>query len=107
MSYLERIVRAILIGEGLPIPHIEYRFNKLRRWKFDMCWPDEMFAVEIEGGIWVNGRHNRGKGFLGDCEKYNTAALEGYTVIRICKEHIDNGQAIQWIKQGLGLLQIE
>ena len=103
MSYLERILRAIIIGEGLPLPEMEYRFDSKRRWKFDMCWRYQKLAVEVEGGIWVNGRHNRGKGFLGDCEKYNAAALAGYRVIRICKEHIDNGQAILWIKEGLGL----
>ena len=41
-----------------------------------------MIAVEIEGGVWIGGRHTRGKGFLRDIEKYNEAAAMGWRVFR-------------------------
>lgn len=41
----------------------EHRFHPARRWRFDFAWPELLFAVEVEGGIWTGGRHNRGSGF--------------------------------------------
>ena len=65
-----------------PLPHrnrlsygviVEYRFNPDRRWRFDFAWPDKKVAVEMEGGIWIKGRHNRGRGMINDMIKYNWA----------------------------------
>jgi len=69
---------------GLPPAEREYQFLKgIRRWRFDYAWPESHVAVEIEGGTWIGGRHTRGWGYVADCEKYNTAALEGWTLIRL------------------------
>jgi hypothetical protein len=38
-----------------------------------------------------------------DMEKYNEAALLGYTVLRVTKYHLINGQAIRWVKTALGI----
>ena len=53
---------------------VEYRFHPTRKWRFDAAFPSEKVAVEIEGGVWKYGRHNRASGFLNDMEKYNEAA---------------------------------
>jgi hypothetical protein len=63
-------------------PEPEYKFHPTRRWKFDFCFPNHMVAVEIEGGAWTNGRHTRGKGFIGDMEKYNAATELGWKILR-------------------------
>ena len=60
----------------------EYRFDKSRRWRGDYYLPELKTIVEIEGGVWVNGRHIRPQGYENDCEKYNKAQLLGYKVIR-------------------------
>lgn len=73
----------------------EYKFHPSRRWRFDIAFPDHLLAIEIEGGIWTGGRHTRGKGFEKDCEKYNTAALLGWTVLRFTGGMIKSGMAIQ------------
>jgi len=39
-------------------------------------------AVEVEGGTWKRGRHNRPGGFAGDCDKYNAATVFGWRVLR-------------------------
>ena len=62
----------------------EYRFHPTRRWRFDfVILPiDKQIAIEVEGGVWSSGRHTRGKGYIGDMEKYNEAALRGWKVLR-------------------------
>lgn len=86
---------------GLPEPELEYRFDSVRRWRFDMAWPDQWLAVEVEGGSWVAGRHTSGAGFEADLEKYTEAALQGWTVIRVSPRMIENGVAINYIVRGL------
>jgi very-short-patch-repair endonuclease len=61
---------------------VEHRFHPERRWRFDIAWPDLKVAVEVEGGVFVRGRHNRPTGFINDCEKYNAAAVMGWRVLR-------------------------
>jgi len=68
---------------GLPAPEREYRFHRPRRFRFDFAWPALLIAVECEGGVWSQGRHVRGTGFLADCEKYNLAARDGWRVFRV------------------------
>lgn len=59
----------------------EYRFCE-RRWRFDYAVPGAKIAIELEGGIWMVGRHNRGKGYQADLDKYNRAVALGWSVFR-------------------------
>ena len=86
---------------GLPAPEQEYRFHDTRRWRADLCWPDEKLIVEIEGGAYVRGRHTRGKGFEADIIKYNTAVLMGYRLLRFTPGQIKNGIAVEMIDRAL------
>lgn len=52
----------------------------MRRWRFDYAFPSVRVAVEIDGGVWINGRHNRPSGYLRDMEKFNAAASLGWLV---------------------------
>ena len=61
----------------------EYRFHPTRRWKADFAHIPSRTIFEIEGGVWCRGRHTSPKGFMADAEKYLTATLEGWTVIRL------------------------
>ena len=66
----------------------EYRFHDTRKWRFDYAIPSKKIAVEIEGGAWINGRHNRAQGFIADMEKYNTAAAMGWRLLRATPQNL-------------------
>ena len=54
-----------------------------RCWRADLAHQPSRTLIEIEGGIYVNGRHNSGAGFAADLEKYLEAALAGWCVVRL------------------------
>lgn len=86
-----------------PAPVTEYAFAKSigRRWRFDLAWPDRLVAAEIDGGSWIQGRHNTGTGFEADCEKMSHAAALGYRVLRLTPRMIREGMALTLILAAL------
>jgi very-short-patch-repair endonuclease len=70
-------------ASGGPDLEKEFRFHPVRKWRADFAHIPSRTLIEIEGGIYVNGRHNRGAGFAADLEKYFEAALAGWRVIRL------------------------
>ena len=101
-SRLELILLNRIERAGLPAPVREHYFARPRRWRFDLAWTDAHVACEVEGGGWVGGRHVRGKGFAQDLEKYNTAALLGWTVLRVDGAMIEDGRALRYLTHLLG-----
>ena len=100
VSAVQKQLLPLLISEqNLPQPIPEFRFHPTRRWLFDYAWPDQKIALEIEGGVWIGGRHNRGAGFLKDMEKYNAAAILGWRLIRATPSMIASGEAVALIQQ--------
>lgn len=87
---------------GLPTPAAEVRFHPTRRWRFDWAFVPELVAVEVEGGVFIAGRHSRGAGMVKDMEKYNAAALLGWRVLRVTPSQIVNGEALNLVEQMLG-----
>lgn len=92
MSDLEQafLTRLRQIAPGAPAPAREYRFAPPRRWRFDFCWVAARLAVELEGGVWSGGRHTRPSGYESDLEKYNTAIVEGWRVLRCSSRMLDS-----------------
>lgn len=89
-SAFEIVALNRILLSSLPMPEQEYRFHKVRRWKFDFCWPEYKVAVECEGGSWLpKARHTSGVGFRGDCGKYNMATKLGWRVLRYTPDMID------------------
>ena len=80
----------------------EFKFHPTRKWSADFHLKGKKVLVEVEGGIWSNGRHTRGKGYLGDLEKYNTATMMGYQVIRFSTEQVKSDKAIEKIEKLVG-----
>ncbi len=85
-------------------PVREYRFDDVRRWRFDFAWPDLFFAVEVEGITYEHGRHQRKEGFEADLEKYQSAMLQGWTVYRASGAMVESGSAYLTIETMLKLI---
>jgi len=115
-SNLETLLLSQISWLNLPLPEIEWRFaaelvgrekgmrkrlkeRGLKDWRFDMAWPQLMFAVEVEGITPQGGRHQRIKGFMDDIEKYHAAIEMGWTVYRTTGHLIANGKAVQLINK--------
>ena len=73
----------------------------LRDWRFDFAWPHFLIegmdrggvAVELDGGTWTRGRHTRGAGYRGDCEKLNAATSLGWRCYRVTTDMLDDDPA--------------
>lgn len=87
---------------GCPPERASHAYRHERDWRFDLCWPAERLAVEIDGGVYAGGRHTRGAGFEGDLEKLNAATLAGWRVLRCTPGHIEAGAALEWVERALG-----
>lgn len=85
----------------LPEPVAEHRFDPVRRWRMDLAWPARRLFVEVDGGIWVGGRHNRGKGYEADCEKLNAAAVAGWRCLRFTTGMVKSGAALNTLLAAL------
>jgi very-short-patch-repair endonuclease len=81
----------------LPAGVPEYRFDKVRRWRFDRAWPELMVAVEIQGGVHVVREQ-----FYKDLEKRAAAMLAGWRVLEVGPKEVKSGRAIVWLRELLG-----
>lgn len=89
----------LLAWIGAPEPVREHRFHPTRKWRLDLSWPEHLIAVEVDGGVWTQGRHTRGQGYINDCEKFLEAAIEGWTVVRVPTDWVDDGTAVALIER--------
>ena len=83
------------------MPLTEHRFHPTRKWRFDYAWEDHRIALEVEGGVWVGGRHTSGAGFVKDMEKYNEAACLGWRIIRCQPRELCSIKTVDTIKRAM------
>tara|TARA_R100000656_G_scaffold99267_1_gene72035 strand:- start:63 stop:371 length:309 start_codon:yes stop_codon:yes gene_type:complete len=94
MSHLEEDFAFQLKAVGVPDPVREYKFHPTRKWRLDFYW-DTGWAVEIQGGGWVRGGHNRNaKTMWKDYEKLNACQELGIKVLQFTGDQIKDGEAI-------------
>lgn len=67
-----------------------------RKWRVDFLLKPTL-VVEVEGGSWQMGRHQRPRGFESDIAKYNALTLAGYSVLRFTTAMVLSGKAINTI----------
>jgi very-short-patch-repair endonuclease len=80
---------------GMPLVE-EHKFHPTRKWRFDYSLPAHKIAIEIDGGVYGGGRHNRGSGFINDCEKFNEATALGWYCYRIPTPMVSTGY-VAWV----------
>lgn len=72
----------------------EYKFHPTRKWRFDFAIPAKKIAIEIEGGLWISGRHNRPVSMIKDFEKYNAAAKLGWRILKYTPSQVNKVENI-------------
>lgn len=76
----------------------EFRFHDKRKWRFDYCHVESKTAIEVNGAVFTQGRHTRGKGFINDMEKLNNAILAGYVVLQFTPGQMNESKTFELIK---------
>lgn len=79
----------------------EHRFHPTRLWRFDYAIPDHRIAIEIDGGVWQQGRHNRPKGYIADLEKFNHAAILGWRVLKFTPQQQHSAKTLRLIREAI------
>jgi very-short-patch-repair endonuclease len=88
-STLENKFALVWRALGGPKLEREVVFHPVRKWRFDFAHPETRVAIEIQGGTFGRGRHSRHAGIKGDCEKFNAALLEGWSVFLLTGDMIN------------------
>lgn len=103
-------IRRLSIGEETLALHL--RAHKIdfqrevalipgRKWRVDFYLPLRDVAIEVEGGIWIQGRHNRASSIEADFRKYNALAHIGVKVLRFSTAMVESGEAIANVRDFL------
>ena len=101
-------VKTPSVGEAVLCRHLdalkidyeqEFKFHPVRKWRADFLITGYPILVEVEGGVFVNGGHNRGRLYTSNCEKYSSAAILGYYVIRATTDQVKSGECVKWIEE--------
>lgn len=113
MKYNPKIVIAYFESQGIPKPEVEYKFHPERKWRFDFAWPDNIVlrgtmikmpvALEVDGGIWIAGGHNRGAQMLKTWEKENEAVCMRWGILRCQPKDLCTEKTASLIKRALNL----
>lgn len=88
---LTRLFLAHWQRNELPELQAEYHFHPSRKWAFDYALPEQMIAIEVDGGTRQQGRHNRAEGYAKDAVKINTATGMGWRTFRFSDVMIKEG----------------
>jgi len=83
----------------------EYKFHPKRKWRIDFYLPEFGLAIELEGGIFTQGRHTRGSGFMADIKKYNEITAAGLSLIRVTYSTLNKNSTFDLIGRCINVLK--
>ena len=101
MKAAQTLFPALCKGVGLPIPIPEYKFAPPRKWRLDWAFVDAKLAIEVQGGLFVQGRHTRGAALLREYEKLNALACAGWRVLFVTPKEMSSGAVFDLLKKAL------
>jgi hypothetical protein len=91
------VLKVHAASHGLPEPEREWHWHPSRQFRFDVAWPAQHVAIEVQGGGWVNGAHHRPAGYRSDCSRLAAAVVLGWRVFYATPEQVEDGEAIGWV----------
>lgn len=77
----------------------EHRFHPVRKWRLDWANVEKKIGIEINGGVWIGGRHTSGSGFVKDMEKLNAAQKLGWKVLQYTPKQFKDGLPLSDIEE--------
>lgn len=101
MKYNPYIVALYFRQCRLPPPNFEWRFHPTRKWSLDIAWPEQRLCLEVQGGIFIQGRHSRGAAMLKEWEKLNTLATMGWRVLYCQPNDVCTNETVEMIESCL------
>jgi len=83
---------------GLPLPEYQWPVCGHRA---DFAWPTCQVCVEVQGGTWTRGAHNRAAGYARDRMLSNRRQLDGWLVLEFTGDHLNENAALPLVRQAL------
>lgn len=80
----------------------EYKFHPTRKWRADICMPEQSILIECNGGTYVHMGHSTGQGISRDYEKANEANILGWCYLQFDRASIESGKALNTILRAIG-----
>lgn len=102
LVYKPEIVLAFFKEHKIPAV-AEYKFDSIRKWRFDFAWPDQKLALECQGGLFIGGRHSRGASLLKEHEKLNAAACAGWRILYTTPVELCMAETVATIKAAINI----
>lgn len=103
LSEGEAILALMLRVEGITFER-EFAAVPGRKYRWDFHISPNLL-VEVQGGVWnfAKSGHSSGRGITRDAEKASLAVAHGYKQITATTAQVKSGQALEWIKQAMGI----
>lgn len=101
MTHNPKIVIAYFRSQGLPEPEFEFKFCEMRKFRFDIAFPSQKVAIEVQGGLWIKGAHSRPVGIKRDMSKRNLATILGWKIIEVQPKELLMLQTVELLKKCL------
>ena len=104
ISVLELLLWTQIEQDRLPLPQREVKIVPGKR-AFDFIYPDLMIAIEVDGGTWLQTGRGRSAGhahparIVRDNEKRNLARQLGWRVFQFTTEAVNDGSALEMVRE--------